>query len=695
MAFAKRNKLRVSLIRQRDISDCGAACLASICGFYGLYVPVSRIRQYAQTDQKGTSVYGIVEAASRMNLLAKGMKSDYESLRYTTLPAIVHVIVNDRLAHYYVLVSAGAKSVVVMDPAIGKLVKISRKIFCQSWTGVIVLIIPADKFIGNTKKSVARRVCEIGKNFKRSIVYSSVFAAIVSALGLSVSVYVREIIDNVIPAKNLTMANILSAVVIGVLIVQFITSLIKTRLILKTGIDINRLLVKNYVDHVLQLPVSFYRNMRVGEIMSRINDAVKISAFVNDVAINVVVDALIIIFSLALMFIFNWKIALMIVTIVPVYGALFYIGRRLNKKRQRKLAEAGAVFESTMVESLQSAISIRHLRLETYSGNKCNQSLQTVLNLLQGYSSRQMNVQMTADFVTKIFSVVLLWIGACYVVKDQMTAGELISFFTLLGYFTGPVLFLLNASKEVGEARVAAERLFEIMDLEKAAYGNRCEPNSPLVIELNNVQFGYKHGTRVLKGVNLIIRSGSITGIKGESGSGKSTLVSLLMGDEKPQNGTITINGVDLSDMNKEAIGNVFCVAGQIPALFTGTIADNIVLNLDRDQVKLSAISERLGINSFADELKGGINAHVTEGGLNLSVGQRQRICLARAIYRNAPVLILDEATTAVDAESEKKIMQTIESYKNGGNAVIIISHSDATLKICDNIAVLENGQIR
>jgi ABC-type multidrug transport system fused ATPase/permease subunit len=199
----------------------------------------------------------------------------------------------------------------------------------------------------------------------------------------------------------------------------------------------------------------------------------------------------------------------------------------------------------------------------------------------------------------------------------------------------------------------------------------------------------------ILRGINLYIPPGRITGISGKSGSGKSTLASLLLRMHRPASGSIFINSIDINDIEKKSLTGLISIASQESEIFSASITENIILGEKFDEEKLNEICEHIGIMKFAATYPEGMNTMVMERGCNLSGGQKQRIAIARALYRNTPVLILDEATVSIDETSEQKIMQTIEWYKTKGNTVIIIAHSESTLKICDNIAVLEDGVIK
>ena len=386
----------------------------------------------------------------------------------------------------------------------------------------------------------------------------------------------------------------------------------------------------------------------------------------------------------------------MILLLVPVNVLLYYISNRINKRWQQRIAVAGADLDTSLVESLGAAATIKQLAIERFFSNKLAVKLDTLLNNVYTTSVWQLYIQHIADAISKIFLILLLWIGSYYVIANNLTPGEMISFYTLLNWFSIPVLYLLGANKSFTEAKIAAERLYEIMQLRPEENGwKKIYSREAPTIEFKNVQFSYGYNEPLLKCVNLSIPGGTIIGIRGISGCGKSTLASLLLRLYTPSSGVITVNEIDINEIDRENLAEIISLVSQKTDLFSATIKENIIIGREFDNQKLEDISERLGITGFASFFPEGMDTLICEQGNNLSGGQKQRIAIARALFRNSPVLILDEATVSIDAMSEEKIMQTIEWYKNCGHTVIIIAHSESTLKICDNIVVLEDGVIK
>lgn len=293
-------------IKQHDITDCGAACLASVCAYYGLQFPVSRIRQYAFTDQKGTNVLGMIEAAGKLGLSAKGVRAKFEALKIVPKPIIAHIIVKEVLQHFVVIYKVTDSYIEYMDPGDGRMHKKSNEEFQKVWTGVLILMEPEERFQkGNQKTSMTRKFLSLLSPHK-SVMLQAVFGALIySILGLSTSVYVGKITDYVLVDKNLNLLNLMGVVMLLILLMRTFIGSMKSILALKTGQRIDAALILGYYKHLLTLPQQFFDTMRVGEIISRVNDAVKIRSFINNVSLDLVVNMMILVFSVCLMFVYS------------------------------------------------------------------------------------------------------------------------------------------------------------------------------------------------------------------------------------------------------------------------------------------------------------------------------------------------------------------------------------------------------
>lgn len=327
--------------------------MASVLAHYGLRFPLSRIRQYAFTDQKGTNILGMIEAAQKLGLEAKGVKGPFECLKDIPKPTIAHIIVKELLHHFVVIYKATDRYIQIMDPADGKIHKKTYDEFKKEWTGILILLHPSETFhTGNLKRSTLKSFFQLLYPHK-SLMIQALFGALVySILGLSTAIYVEKITDYVLIDQNTNLLNLMGIIMIIILLLRTFIGSMKSILALKTGQRIDASLILGYYKHLLTLPQQFFDTMRVGEIISRVNDAVKIRAFINNVSLDLVVNLMILIFTVCLMFVYSWKLAVITLASAPLFTLVYVLFNKLNKKYQRQIMESAAELESQLVESL-------------------------------------------------------------------------------------------------------------------------------------------------------------------------------------------------------------------------------------------------------------------------------------------------------------------------------------------------------
>ncbi len=685
-------------IKQHDITDCGATSLASIAAHYKLEIPIARIRQYAGTDKKGTNVLGLIEAAQKLGFEAKGVRGDFDSLYKIPKPAIAHVIVNKRLQHFVVIYGINSKYVKIMDPGTGKIEKKTHDEFKEEWTGVLVLLLPNESFTEVDEKiSILKRFWFLLRPHKFVLIQALFGAIIYTLLGLSTSIYIQKITDHVLVSGNTKLLNLLSIIMLVLLIIQVFIGVFKDIFIIKTGQQIDARLILGYYKHLLKLPQQFFDTMRVGEIISRINDAVKIRIFINSTSLSLTMNVFIVIFSFALMFSYYWKLAMIMLSIIPVYLIIYCVTNKLNKKTERYVMERSADLESQLVESLNSVNTIKSFGLEDFANIKTETRFINLLHI--GYTSALNSIfsGTSSQSISRLFTIILLWSGTYFVIDKEITPGELLSFYAIIGYFIGPISSLITTNKTIQNALIAADRLFEIMDLDREETENKFEMTSDKIghIVFKNVQFRYGTRVEVFKDFNLTLKKGEISAIVGESGSGKSTLISLLQNMYPLQNGMISIGDFDLKYIENNSLRQLISVVPQKIDLFAGNVIDNIAVgDFQPKMERILKICKIIGILKFIETLPNGFNTYLGENGAILSGGQKQRIAIARALYKQPEILVLDEATSSLDSTSENFIQNTIQNLRNQQKTVIVIAHRLSTIRNADSIVVLEKGKV-
>lgn len=688
-------------IKQHDIKDCGAACLASIGNHYNVNLPIARIRQIAHTDKRGTNVLGMIEAAEKMGFTAKGVKGGLDALDQIPLPAVAHVVLKNQLQHYVVIYKASLKGegkIKAMDPGNGKFKTYTAKEFQEIWSGVLILFAKGTDFrTYNEQTSPLRRFYDLIQPHK-SILFQALFGAIVfTILGLAMSIYIQKITDYVLVEGNRNLLNLLSFGMIGIILLRLFVGASKSIIVLKTGQIIDTKLILGYYKHLLKLPQTFFDTMQIGEITSRVSDAVKIRAFINDVAIDMIVNIFIVIFSFGLMFTFYWKLAVVILLVIPLYIIIYVIMNYFNKKVERRMMENAASLETQLVESLSNVRTVKEFGIEGYSNSKTENRFVKLLFTTYTSGLNSVFAGSSTQFIASIFTVILMWVGAGYVIDQEITPGELFSFYALIGYFTSPIASLVSMNKTIQNALIAADRLFEIMDLEREETTHKSHLPKEEVgdIRFENVSFRYGSRVQVFENFSCLFPKHQTTAIVGESGCGKTTLISLIQALYPLQEGKIYIGNFDLNYVSKESLRKHIGVIPQELKLFTGSIIENIALGEESpDMQRILSLSKDLGINEFVEKLPMGFETQVGENGAMLSGGQKQRIAIARALYKDPELLLMDEATSALDTSAEQVVQTTIENFKTSNKTVIVIAHRLSTIKNADRILVMKDGEI-
>ena len=687
-----------TLIKQHDMRDCGAACLASVAGHYGLQLPIAKIRQLCHTDKRGTNALGLIQGLEQMGFNAKGVKASLENLPQAPLPAIAHTIFKEQFQHYVVIYKIHKGKISVMNPAYGKIETYTTEEFAKIWTGVLILLEPNEYFEQrNEKTGLYQRFYQLIQPHKSILLQALVGAIFYTLLGLSTSIYIQKITDYVLVDGNRRLLNLLSVIMIVLLLFQIFLGVMKSVLTLQTGQKIDKHLILGYYKHLLKLPQRFFDTMRVGEIISRVNDAVKIRTFINDVSIQIVVNVFIVLFSFALMFTYYWKLALIVALVIPFYLGIYAITNWLNKKVERRMMEESAELESHLVESLNAVKTIKQFGAEIYANNKTDIHFSTLLKTIYKSVLNSLFSGNASESVSRIFTIVLLWVGAGYVIDREITPGELLSFYALIGYFTSPVSQLIGMNKSIQNALIASDRLFEIMDLEQEEVTDKIELTAEQIGNINfeNVNFSYGSRREVFKDFSCVIEKGKTTAIVGESGSGKTTLATLIQNLYPVNSGKITIGDYEVQYLSHYSLRTLIGVVPQQIDLFSGNVIENIAFGEDfPDMQRVIDLTKQLGILSFIEQLPNGFQTHLGENGSQLSGGQRQRIAIARALYKNPEILILDEATSSLDTDSEQVIQATLNELKRTGKTLIVIAHRLSTIAHSDTILVLRNGQL-
>lgn len=673
--------------------------MATISKQYGLKTSISKIREVAGTDKQGTNVYGVIKAAEQLGFTAKGVKGDKEVFfNEFPLPAIAHVVMDGSLLHYVVIHKISKKEVIVADPGKG-IVKYKPEEFFELWTGVLILMVPAQTFVKrNDTKNIFERFFVLLIPQKRLLINVFIASLLVTLLGILGAFYFQTIIDDILPASIIKTLNIIS---IGVVLLNvFVVALtaIRSQLLLYLSQKLDISLLLGYYHHVLQLPMNFFGTRKIGEIISRFNDASSVRDAISGATLTIMIDVLMAIVGGIMLCMKNTTLFLIALFMVVLYAVLVFTFNRAYKKLNQSEMESNAQLTSYLVESLNGIQTVKAFNGEravhTQTEFKFVRLLRSVFNL-----ATTSNVQdALKSAVELVGGIVILWVGAYNVIKGNMTIGALITFNSLLAYFLTPVKNLINLQPEMQTAIVAAERLGEILDLEVEKSENEHKKLAPASLA-GNIQFknvSFRYGTRkmILEDLDINIEQGQRIALVGESGAGKTTIAKLLLNFYQCEKGEILIGDNAVQDIQYEALREKISYIPQETFLFSGTITENIMFGSPHATMEdVISCAKMAQMHDYISSLPLRYDTHLDENASNLSGGQRQRIAIARAMMKKPDILILDEATSNLDAVTEKAIQETIDYYSESMTS-IIIAHRLSTIRKCDVIFVMDKGQV-
>lgn len=687
--------MKYYLIKQKDESDCGAACIATIARFYGKRISVTKIRTIAGTDVDGTSGKGIIKACQALDLTCKAMFSKDKHLQTDyPFPIIAHINRNG-FEHYLVIYKVKKNRILAADPA-DSLQWISIDDFQKWWTGVFFIISPTKKFKKtNEYKTFLNRFIHFIFENKKLAIEILLASFLITILGIMGAFYFRYLIDDVIYSGLPISLLSISLAYLAVLIFQNLLSFARNNLIIFLGNKIDAVLTLGYFNHILHLPLDFFMTRKSGEILSRLGDIKIIKNALSSMSVGIILDCTMFIFGGIVLFAFNSSLFWLAIIPTVLSAAIVLV----FTKSFRKLIHDKAVIEaekySHFVETINGISTVKALSTESDSYDKAE--LKIIDAIRKDFSlSKLSNFQNTLqNFLTQAGSLSVYWYGSYLIMKGSLSLGELISFVTLLGYFLGPLTRLITLQPQLQELEVAGQRVGEILDLpEEKEISNGLITNKKIEgsIHIQNLSFSY--GTRglTLNNISMEIKAGEKVAIVGPSGSGKTTLLKLIMKFYKAESGNIYLDDQNIDDIDTESYRNYFGYVPQEILLFSGTIAENIAWGNENATPEniFNAAKEAQALD-FISKLNNRFATMVGERGASLSGGERQRIAIARIILRKPKVLVLDEATSNLDSLSETSIMKTINSIGKQMTTVIV-AHRLSTIRNCDKIFVLKDG---
>jgi len=655
--------------------------------------PAQLRHQYLQGSEQFRTEE-MLRAAKQVGLKARCINSDWDRLSTTALPAIARMH-NDR----YVLVGRCATDqVLIQDPLAGRPAAVQRQEFIAAWTGELILF---------SKRSLLPRlnggfdlswfIAALNK-YRRLLGEVLIASFVLQLLALVTPLFFQVVIDKVLAHQGLTTLNVLAIGLLVVSVFEVVLGGLRTYLFSHTTNRVDVELGARLYNHLQRLPISFFAARPVGTIVARLRELETVRSFITGTGLTLCVDTFFTIVFFAVMLYYSPVLFWVVAATIPAYGALSYLVTPILRRRLDEKFRRGAENQAFLVESVASAETVKSMSIEPQMQRRWEEQLAGYIGA--SFKSQTLGniANQFAGFVSKLSTVLILWIGAHQVIAGRMTIGQLVAFNMLAQRVSGPILRIVQLWQEFQQTRVSIDKIGEILNAPtEPGRDANCAALPPITgtLKLESVSFRYSPDrAEVLKGLALEVAPGEVIGIVGRSGSGKSTLSKLIQRMYVPESGRVLIDGVDLAMVDAAWLRRQIGVVLQENVLFRRTVRENIALadpGMPMEQVIQAA--KLAGAHEFILELPQSYDTMIEEHGANLSGGQRQRIAIARALVTNPRILIFDEATSALDYESERIVQDNMRQICRQ-RTVFIIAHRLTAVKQADRIIVMDRGEI-
>ncbi len=694
---------------QYDAMDCGPTCLMMIAKYYGKELSLQYLRNIADFNRSGVNLLGISEAAKAIGLTAIGTKITYDKLLaggQDVLPCVLHWNQN----HFVVLYEINKKRALIADPAKGIIRILKAEVF-ESWivdkskeTGVALLLQPTEHFFNlsaskNDKTSLVELVKYLAR-YRSLLIKLIIGVSLAAFLQATFPILTQTIVDAGIPNKDFSLIYLVLASYFALLFGKLLVDLTRGWILLNISIRVDMKILSDFLYKLLRLPVSYFDTKLPGDVIQRMNDHVRIDAFLTGVALNFF-------YSIFSFFVFGFILISYNITIFSIFliggGAYFLWILGFQKKRKMldyQRFEAASKNQNIVNEIINGIHEVKLNQCEWRKREEWEKQQVELYNINRKALSIRNVQQLGAFFINEGKNVLITFVSAGLVIKGGISIGEMIAIQFIIGQLNSPLEQLVQFIQTSTDAKMSLARLKEIESLDDEGF-NEKSFDSALVknkdIVINALSFSYPGAGNkyVLNNIDMVIPHGKTTAIVGMSGSGKTTLLKLILKFYPLHNGEIFIGNNNLKELLTSVWRSHCGVVMQNGFIFSGSIKSNICLGEkgEIDHEKLQAAIEIANLKEFIESLPLKLETSVWSDGAGLSEGQKQRLLIARSVYKNPDFIIFDEATNALDANNEKVIVNNLRAFFSG-KTVVVVAHRLSTVRHADQIIVLDAGNI-
>jgi len=696
-------KAKQTFILQQDISDCGVACLLSAIRYFEGNNSLENLRRQSGTDSLGTSLLGLCQGARKVGITAEGFEAEVEHLIALKELTILHLTLENGLEHFVLNYGydAGKQKFLIGDPANGIAYWDGTDLDTLWKKKALLTLTPNSSFIKTATENAAKRkwMTSLLKDDYNILLAATFLGIIIAGLGLSTALFTQKLVDEIIPKQELKRMFSGFCMLFILLLAKSGISFMRQLFLLRQTKDFNERINGSFIEKLLHLPKLFFDSRKTGDLIARLNDTIRIQRSIAYLSGTFVIDFLVVVISAAYLFTFHYAIAITALATIPLMG---FIAWKFNDKiitQNTGLMVAYSANESNYIDTLQGIGVIKATNKENIYGQK-------IRNFFMKFQENSMLLAKTSNrfnWIVEVLATVIIIIimaETAYLTLEQtLKTGEMMAILSIgIGIIPSCTRLMLT-NLQIQEAKVAYNRMYEFASIEPECNNNSAVKNDEWTsifekLEIKNLSFRFPGRPQLLQNVNLTVEKGKLVALTGESGCGKSTILQVLQRFYLQETGSIFINEkIDLSNISVKGWRKIIAVVPQEVKLFNCSIIENICLSNNEEGWKLVAeLCQHHGLLYYFNQFPQGLFTKVGEDGLGLSGGQKQIVALLRALYSKPQLLLLDEATAALDPKTENFILELLIKLK-ADMGILLITHKESTAKIADKIYVVENGQ--
>jgi ATP-binding cassette subfamily B protein len=681
-------------VKQYGSKDCAASCLLSIMRYYGFDASHDEVAYILKTDNNGTNAYNLINGAKSLGFDGYGIHYSYEEIinEKISFPIICHIVKNN-MYHFIVLyeVNINKNIIYAMDPACGN-IRIKFDEFKTEYQGTSIVLFPI-KTIGtiSNRKSIYEFIYFYAKNEYKSYIYVLVLSIIVIAFSLITNIYVKVLVDKVIPENSMNMLINVSIIFVCILIVKNIFNFVRGKFLIKVCNDLAMKINESILNHFFNLPYQFFKNKPTGEVMNRINDIKNFRGIFSEIIVNIIMDLLLIFISMIVLLIINLKLFLFTVIPLIIYFIIVLSYSKIFKKKIEKFKIKEGEYNKLLVESIEGYETNRNLNMINEINKKININHNSYIFSYSVYEKSLNNQLFLKNIVESIGYIITMAIGVTLIINKTITLGDYLIFNSILIYFTEPIKNILDLEPNINYIKNTYERISDLL-LMKSNYTHEVSQTINGNITFSNLSYSYNNVNALFKDINFDIKKGSRFLIYGNSGNGKSTIIKIILKYLDGYSGTVKINGINIKDIEDSVIASSFAYVSQNNYLNFDTLKNNIVYDRVINENDYEKVINICNLYKLRDDNPLRNNFMIEENGFNVSGGERQKIILARALLKKSNYLILDEALSEVGEIEEKKIIKNIFDYYKD-KTIIYITHKKEIIELFKEKYFLERNE--